>query len=185
MPSVRLQRPDPSEYNARFANEIGIVPDTDDFGELLRQQARETEAFMSAEFGEGHANVRYAPDKWTAREVIGHVSDCERILAYRALRIARNDQTALPGFDENAYVPAAEFERRTLRSVLDEFLAVRSATAALVDSLTNDVAARVGNLGSGRMSVRALLYLIAGHERHHGVLLRERYLPCIPASKPR
>ena len=185
MPSLRLQRPDPSEYNARFANEIGIVSDTDDFGELLRQQARETEALMSAEFGEEHASVRYGPDKWTAREVIGHVSDCERILVYRALRIARNDQTPLPGFDENAYVPAAEFERRTLRSVLDEFLAVRSATAALVDSLTNDVAARVGNLGSGRMSVRALLYLIAGHERHHGVLLRERYLPCIPASKPR
>jgi len=185
VPSLRLQRPDPSEYNPTFAHEIGIVPDAPDFGELLRQQARETAALMTGEFGETHASVRYGPDKWTAREVIGHVSDCERILAYRALRIARNDQTPLPGFDENAYVPAAEFERRMLRSVLDEFLAVRSATAALVDTLTNEVAARMGNLASGQMSARALLYLIAGHERHHAVLLRERYLPCIPASAPR
>jgi len=183
--TLRLQRPDPSEYNPRFSHEIDIVPDADDFGELLRQQARETESLMTHEFGETHAAVRYGPDKWTAREVIGHLSDCERILAYRALRIARNDPTPLPGFDENAYVPAADFERRTMQSVLDEFLAVRSATVALVDSLTNEVAARIGNLGSGTMSARALLYLIAGHERHHGVLLRERYLPCIPAASAR
>jgi uncharacterized damage-inducible protein DinB len=183
MPVIRLQRPDPSEYHPRFHNEIVRVPDTDDFVALLREQARETARFMNAQFGEAHAGVRYGPDKWTAREVIGHLADCERIFGYRALRIARGDPTPLPGFDENAYVAAADFERRTLRSVLDEFLGVRSATIGLVDGLTDETAARTGTLASGTMSVRAILYLSAGHELHHGDLLRERYLPCIVADR--
>jgi uncharacterized damage-inducible protein DinB len=182
MPTFRLQRPDASEYNPRFESEIASVPDSDDFAALIREQARATVQFMNEEFGEVHAAVRYGPDKWTAREVIGHLSDCERIFAYRALRIARGDTTVLPGFDENAYVPAAEFERRTLKSVLDEFLGVRAATAGLVEGLTNEFAARVGNIGSGQMSVRALLYLAAGHELHHRRLLRERYIPCIAGA---
>ena len=183
MPALHLQRPDPSEYHERFHGEIARVPDEDDFAELLRREARETARFMNAEFGEAHAAVRYGPDKWTAREVIGHLADCERIFGYRALRIARGDPTPLPGFDENAYVPAADFERRTLKSVLDEFLGVRAATIGLVDGLTTETAARTGTLASGTMSVRALLYLAAGHELHHRDLLRERYLPCISASR--
>ena len=185
MPILRLQRPDPSEYNPRFYDEIASVPDSDDFGGLLHEQARETVRFMIEEFGEDHASVRYGPDKWTAREVIGHLSDVERILSYRALRIARGDMTPLPGFDENAYVPAAEFEQRTMKSVLDEFVGVRSATIGLVDGLTDEFAARSGNLSSGTMTVRALLYLIAGHELHHTVLMRERYVPCITAAAMR
>lgn len=184
MPIRRLQRPDPTEYHPRFHADITMVPDTDDFAGLLRDQVRETRSVL-AEFGEEHAGVRYAPDKWTVREVIGHLSDCERILSYRALCIARGDTTVLPGFDENAYVPAAGFERRTLGSVFDEFLAVRSATAALVDGLTDDVTARLGNVGSGAITVRALLYVIAGHERHHRALLRERYLPAVPVAAAR
>ena len=93
--------------------------------------------------------------------------------------------SGIPGFDENAYVPAAQFERRTLKSVLDEFLGVRAATIGLVDGLTDEFAARMGNLASGTMSVRALLYLSAGHERHHGALFRERYLPCIATTTSR
>jgi hypothetical protein len=181
----RLLRPDPSEYNPRFQSEIESVPDVDDFGALLRRQADATVRFMTEEFGEEHAGVRYAPDKWTAREVIGHLSDCERIFGYRALRFARGDATALSGFDENAYVPAADFERRTLKSVLDEFLGVRSATIGLVEGLTDEFAARSGTVPSGQMSVRALLYLAAGHELHHMRLMRERYLPCVAAGATR
>ena len=183
--SIRLQRPDPSEYNPRFLSEIASVPDAGDFANLIREQALATVAFVSDEFGEEHAGLRYAPDKWTVREVIGHLSDCERIFAYRALRIARGDPTVLPSFDENAYVPAGQFDRRTLRSVLDEFLGVRSATIGLVEGLTDELAARIGNLASGTMSVRALLYLAAGHELHHGALFRDRYLPCIAAVSAR
>ena len=182
---IRLQRPDPSEYNPRFHDEIVSVPDTDDFSGQLHHQLSETTRFLMDAFGEEHAGVRYAPEKWTVREVIGHLSDCERILSYRALRIARGDQTLLPGFDENAYVPAADFERRTMVSVLGEFAAIRGATAALVESLTDDSAARLGNVSSGTISVRALLYLIAGHELHHRTLLRERYLPCLAVAASR
>jgi hypothetical protein len=182
MPRFRLQRPDPSEYNPRYHGEITRVPESDDFASLIREQARTTVEFMDAEFGEAHAGVRYGPDKWTAREVIGHLSDCERVFAYRAMRIARGDMTVLPSFDENAYVPAGQFERRTLGSVLDEFLGVRAATIGLVDGLTDEFAARIGNLGSGQMSVRAILYLAAGHELHHRQIFRERYLPVIAAG---
>jgi len=185
MPPFRLQRPDPSEYNPRYQGEITSVPDSDDFASLIRDQARTTVEFMNTEFGEEHASVRYGSDKWTAREVIGHLSDCERVFAYRAMRIARGDMTVLPSFDENAYVPAAQFERRTLKSVLGEFLGVRSATIGLVEGLTDEFAARVGNIGSGQMSVRAILYLVAGHELHHLRLFRERYLPCIAAATAR
>lgn len=181
----RIQRPDAAEYNPRFHAEISLVPDSDDFAGMLRQHARETAGFVLEEFGEAAAAVRYAPEKWTAREVIGHLSDVERVLSYRALRFARGDATALPGFDENAYVPAANFEQRTMKSVVDEFFAVRRSTAALVESLTDETAARAGTLGSGTMTVRALLYLIAGHELHHRVLLRERYLPCVSAAATR
>ena len=185
MPITRLQRPDPSEYSPKYENEIASVPDSDDFGGLLHEQARETLRFMRDEFGEEHAGLRYGPGKWTPREVIGHLADCERIFAYRALRIARGDMTELPGFDENAYVPAGAFEERTLKSVLDEFVGVRAATIGLVDGLTDEFAARQGNVPSGTMSVRALLYLIAGHELHHRAVFRDRYLPCIVTASAR
>ncbi len=183
--AIRIPRPDPGEYHPRFREDIESVADTDDFAELLRGQARETARLMTQQFGEHGASVRYAPDKWTAREVIGHLSDTERVLSYRALRIARGDQTVLSSFDENAYVPAAEFERRTMKSVLDEFLGVRSATIGLVDGLTEEFAARHGHVASGRITVRALMYVIAGHELHHRTLLLERYLPLVASSGTR
>ena len=181
----RIERPEATEYNPMFHAEISLVPDSADFAGLIRQNAAETARFILEEFGEAAASVRYAPEKWTAREVIGHLSDVERVLSYRALRFARGDTTALPGFDENAYVPAADFEHRTMKSVVEEFTAIRTSTAALVDSLTDETAARGGALASGTMTVRALLYLIAGHELHHRVLLRERYLPCVSTAAAR
>jgi hypothetical protein len=181
----RVQRPERTEYNPRFHAEISMVPDSSDFAGMLRHSAHETAQFVLDGFGESAASVRYAPDKWTAREVIGHLSDVERVLSYRALRFARGDATSLPGFDENAYVRAAGFEQRTLKSVVDEFVAIRGSTAAFVASLTDDTAARAGTLASGTMTVRALLYLIAGHELHHRALLRERYLPCITTATAR
>jgi hypothetical protein len=180
---MRIQRPEPNECPALFLEYVAAVPDADDFAELLREQARETARLVTKQFGETGASVRYAPDKWTAREVIGHLSDVERIMSYRALRFARGDTTPLPGFDENAYVPAANFERRTMQSVLDEFLGVRAATVGLVDGLTDEFVAREGTMSAGAVTVRALLYNVAGHEIHHRRLLRERYLPLVPATR--
>jgi hypothetical protein len=152
------------------------VPEVDDFAALLRRQAGETRALL-LEFGERGAGLRYAADRWTVREVVAHLADCERILGVRALRIARGDETVLAGFDTGAFVRQAAAESRTLAGLREEFLAVRGATVALVEGLPPAAFGRHGRIGQGMMSVPALLYLIAGHELHHQRLLRERYLP--------
>jgi hypothetical protein len=102
--------------------------------------------------------------------------DVERIMAYRALRIARGDRTPLPGFDENAYVPAANFDARTLDSLTREYVTVRRATVAFLETLDAEAAARRGTVNNLEVTARALAYIIAGHERHHVKILRERYL---------
>lgn len=176
-----LARPDAGEYAAAFADEIALVPDTDDFVAMLRSQADTTRA-LAATFGEGHAAVRYAPDKWSVRETIGHLSDCERVLSYRLLRALRGDTVTLPGFDHIAFVGAGQFEGRALARVVEEFGAVRESTAALIASASPARFAHRLSVGSGSITGLALAYLIAGHERHHQHLLRTRYLPCLPAA---
>lgn len=177
-PGPRLDRPSPDQFAPVFADEIALVPSVPDFAEMLAEQHEATRA-LAAAFGEQHAALRYAPDKWTVREVLGHLSDCERVLSYRMLRALRADPVVLPGFDHNAYVPAGHFEQRPLADVLDEFSAVRAATVALVRSAPADRFAFRLNVGSGSITARALAYLIAGHERHHQALMRERYLPLV------
>jgi hypothetical protein len=123
----------------------------------------------------GKADFAYAPGKWTVKEVIGHMGDTERVMSYRALRFARNDSTTLAGFDENTYVPAGRFGRRTIGDLVDELEAVRVATVHLLSHLDEEALARRGFANDAEMSVRALAYIIAGHERHHLNVLRERY----------
>jgi len=177
-----LRRPGPAvsvpaddEYASAFAAEIALVPACPDFAAMLRDQLDITRALVVT-FGEEHAAYRYAPDKWTVREVVGHLSDVERVLSYRLLRALRADSVTVPGFDHVGYVPAGKFESRLLSEVLEEFAAVRSATVALVQSAETDAFSFRLNVGSGTITARALAYLIAGHERHHQGLLRTRYL---------
>lgn len=173
----RLLPPSADEYAPVFADEIALVPtDAADFAELLARQHEEMRALV-ADFGDANAALRYAPEKWTVREVIGHLSDCERVLSYRMLRALRADAVTVPGFDHVGYVPAGHFERRALADVLDEFSAVRSATVALVRSAPAQAFDFRLHVGSGSITARALAYLIAGHERHHLALLRDRYRP--------
>jgi hypothetical protein len=177
----RLPRPGPHEFAAVFADEIAHVPDAPDFAALLMAQLDVTKA-LAATFGEAHAGLRYAPEKWSVRETLGHLGDCERVLAYRLLRALRGDEAALVGFDQLKYVAAGRFEARSLAAVVDELAAVRAATAALVRSAAPaDFAFRL-RVGGGSITGVALAYLIAGHERHHQQLLRKRYLPCLPAT---
>lgn len=179
----RLDPPLADEYPPAFAAEIALVPAAPDFAALLAAQLDVTKA-LATTFGEGHAGLRYAPDKWSVRETIGHLADCERVLSYRLLRGLRGDSTPLAGFDHVRYVTSGRFESRPLVGLLEELAAVRAATEALVLS-----AAPAGfelrlPVGKGVVSGRALAYLIAGHERHHQELLRTRYLPCLPAAGP-
>jgi uncharacterized damage-inducible protein DinB len=172
--AASIARPESTEYAPYYERYISRVPDGD-LVDGLRTQLGETLSLLRA-ISDDRASHRYAPGKWSIKEVVGHMSDVERIMAYRALRIARGDTTPLSGFDENAYVPAANFESRSLASLAHEFDQVRRATIAFLETLDPDAAARRGSANNLEVSARALAYIIAGHERHHVQILRERYL---------
>ncbi len=174
MTTATIPRPKADEHSPYYAKYVAQVPDGD-FIAMLRQQIGETTALL-ATVPPNKADYAYAPDKWTVKEVIGHISDVERVMAYRALTFAREDTTDLPGFDENAWVPSANFSKRTLGDLVEELQAVRGATIQLARHLDGAALARRGSANKNPVTVRALLYIIAGHERHHAKLLRELYL---------
>lgn len=180
-PGPRLARPAADEYAPVFEDEIALVPASGDFAAMLHDQFDITRA-LAATFGEAYAGLRYAPDKWSVRETLGHLCDCERVLSYRLLRALRADTVTLTGFDHVGYVAAGHFEARTLAEVVAEFAAVRDSTMALVQSAPAEAFAFRVSVGSGSITGRALAYLIAGHERHHQGLLRERYLDAVPPA---
>lgn len=119
---------------------------------------------------------RYAPDKWSLKEVVQHMIDTERIMAYRALRFARNDATELAGFDENAYAPESFADRRTLADLTAEFELLGRSSIALFEGFDPSVALRSGLANRNRMTVRAAGWVIAGHNAHHLRIIRDRYL---------
>lgn len=177
MPRASIPRPDVTEYAPYFQRYIDQVPDGN-LVDLLDQQAAETRAMLGS-LSDADARFRYGPDKWSIKEVVGHVTDTERIMTYRAVCFSRGDKTVLPAFDENAFVKNARFDERTLSSLLVELGTVRAATIAFFDGLSHDELVRRGRTPSGEYSVRAMAYIIAGHERHHQQILRERYLTAL------
>jgi hypothetical protein len=180
MTAVSIPRPAPSEYAPYYAGYVGLVPDGDLLG-TLRAQIHDTVALL-APLPDRNAGHRYAPEKWSIREVVGHLADTERIMSYRALCFARGETGGLPGFDENRYVAAARFDARTLADLLEEYRAVRDATVQLFTHLNDEELARRGRANEREVSVRALAFIIAGHERHHVAVLRDRYLPGLPVA---
>jgi hypothetical protein len=172
--SLLASPPAAGEYLPYYQKYIDLVP-AGDVLDTIEAQLSETVALLDR-FGEGRAGHRYAPGKWSVKEVVGHVADTERIFAYRALCAARGETGALPGFDENAYVAAAGFDARTLNSILGELTAARRGTLSLFRNLSEEQLARRVNANGHPISPRAIAWIIAGHERHHARLLRERYL---------
>ncbi len=168
-----IERPQATEHVPYYARYIDLVPDGDVLA-FMEQQHRATQA-MLAPLSSEQARYRYAEGKWSVTEVVGHMADTERIFAYRALRFARGDDTPLAGFDENRYTPAGRFDERPLGSVAAEFAAVRAATLAMFRGFAPDVVQRSGLANGSPVSVRALAYIIAGHELHHVQLLHSRY----------
>jgi len=166
-------RPAAGEFIPYYGEYIGLVP-AGNLAAILAAQQAATQRLLSA-LDDARALHRYAPGKWSVKEVIGHLADAERVFAYRALRFARADATPLAGFDESTYVPAGGFDRRPLRSMLDEFAAVRGSTQALFTGLDEAAWLRQGTANGAAISVRALGWIIAGHELHHLAILRERY----------
>ncbi|HET8655746.1 MAG TPA: DinB family protein [Longimicrobiaceae bacterium] len=151
-----------------------------DVQRVLRGQGTRLRA-ACAGLSDADALHRYAPEKWSVKEVIGHIGDTERVMAYRALRFGRGDSTMLPGFDQNAYVREAGFDARPLGDLLDEFDVVRAATVALFASFTPEQLDRWGVANGTEMSVRILSGIIPGHAEHHLGILRDRYGLGVPA----
>jgi len=171
---MRQTRPGRGEYLEYYGKYVEKVGDGD-IVETLRAQLTETVALFSG-IPEAQAGHRYAEGKWSIRQVLGHIADVERAMSYRALTFARGDETGLPGFDENLWAVNAGSDERTLASLLEEFRAVREATIALFDGMTAQGWAGSGQANQAYVTVRALAWIIAGHEQHHCRLIRERYL---------
>ena len=167
-------RPDPSEHVPYYGKYIALVAEADAI-QALESQIADGLALLRT-IPEAKGDHRYGPGKWTIKEVIGHLIDAERVFAYRALRFARQDRTEVPGFDENAYVPAGSFGRRTLADLAAEWELVRRSNLAMFRGLDAEAWRRQGTANGNAISVRALAFIIAGHGRHHAALLRERYL---------
>ena len=172
--STVLERPLADECAPFYAGYVDEVPPGADVRAVLRDQARLLPAAFAA-VTEARAAFRYAEGKWSIKEVVGHLSDAERVFSYRLLRIARGDTTPLAGFDEDEYVRTAEFDRRPWSDLVGEWVAVRQATLALINGLDDSCWLRRG-IASGRVvTVRALAYITVGHTVHHVGVLRDRY----------
>jgi uncharacterized damage-inducible protein DinB len=171
--NVRRERPDASEHAAFYAKYVAKVADGDIVETLRAQQAAALARWTKV--SEAQGAHRYAPDKWSVRQVIGHLTDAERIFVYRATRFARGDATPVPGFEENDYVANAAFDDRTLASLVNEWRTVRESTIAFFDGLNATEWTRRGTANHNEVSVRALAWITAGHAWHHDAILQERY----------
>ena len=173
MITAAISRPAPDESMSYYHRYIDKVA-SDDIAAQLTAQLGEIEKLFER-VTDRDALSRYADDKWSVKEILGHLSDVERIFSYRLFRIARGDTTPLAGFDENAYTPAGRFDERPLPMLLAEFRAVRQSTAALIEGLPADAWDQRGTASDHPITARALAYIIVGHVTHHLGVLRERY----------
>ena len=173
MPDLLVAKPDASEHAPYYSRYVALVADGDILGTLAGQIGGTLAELRK--IPDADSLKRYAAGKWSVREVVGHMIDTERIFAYRALRFARNDRTDLPGFEQDDYIPAAQFDRRPWADLLEEFEAVRRSNVLLFRGLSEEAWRRAGVANGNGMSVRAAAYVIAGHELHHMRVLREKY----------
>lgn len=168
-------RPQENEYPKYYSAYIEQVPETEPLL-ALEKAAEEIQRFLAL-LPEGKGDYRYAEGKWTVKELLQHVIDTERIMAYRALSIARGDTTPLPGFDEESYARVANVEYRSISDLKAELQLVRKSTLSLFQNFDEAALRRRGIMNNNPATVLALAYIIAGHQRHHFRILHERYFP--------
>ncbi len=170
----KIEKPREGEYAPYTIMYIGLLPDDGLVLKHLQDNLQATKNFILSLPAEKLAH-RYAEGKWTIKEILVHISDDERIYAYRALRFARNDKTELPGFEQDDYARYSGANERGLNDILEELTTVRNATISLFNSFDNEALTRAGVANGNIMSVRAAAYHIAGHELHHINIIKERY----------
>jgi hypothetical protein len=157
-------RPDPSEYSAYAERYISLVPD----GAIGETLARQFEEYLSL--------YRYAPEKWSLKQVLGHVIDTERVFGFRGLAASRGDKNPIPGFEQDDYVAVANFDQRGVSDLIDEFVMVRAATVLLFTHMTEEMLMRQATANNNPISARAAAFMIAGHERYHIAHMKQHYL---------
>jgi DinB family protein len=167
-----MSRPVPTEYAPYYEKYIALVPE-DDILEAMKSAVETGLAFLAG-VSETEASVCHPPYTWTIKQVVGHLTDSERVFGYRALRFARGDSTPLPGFDENAYANGIRLDDIPLGDLLAEFASLRRSHVALFEHLPKEAWQRRGLANNAEISVRALAYILIGHERHHVAILRKR-----------
>ena len=168
-----ITKPQAEEYAPYYDRYISLV-NGGDIVDTLQKQIRETTALLCSR-SEQDGEIRYAPGKWSAKEILGHLIDSEQILAYRALRIARNDKTPIEGFEQDDYVRNGPFANCRFADLTAQFGDVRKTTVALFRNLDEEAWDRRGVANQNEVSVRALAYIIAGHELHHRAILQQKY----------
>jgi DinB superfamily len=172
-PALVIARPQAGEYAPYYERYISLIQDDDILATLDRQRGQMVQ--MLCGLSEADGDFRYAAEKWNVKEVMGHVCDSERVFAYRALRIARGDTTPMEGFEQDDYVKNGPFARHPIAEVIEDYIAVRRATISLFRSLDEVAWSRRGVANKNEVTVRALAYMIAGHEMHHRRILEEKY----------
>ncbi|MEH6905836.1 DinB family protein [Neobacillus drentensis] len=171
------QRPLASEYPEYYKPYVNLVPEGDLFTLLKETLVKTIELFES--LSEDDVLFRYAENKWSIKEVLGHMADTERIMSYRLLRVGRGDQTALAGFDENDYVQGSQVNILPIKNILEDFIATRKATLTLIQNLPDEAWANIGFANNTEVTARAIAYIIAGHALHHFNIITEKYLPLL------
>ena len=167
-------KPDQSDYAPYYDNYIKLV-EGEDILKILNDQSKITQDVLNS-FSEHKGNYRYADGKWTVKEVVGHLLDTERVFAYRALCIARAEKKSLPGFEQDDYVKEGNFNRRELFELNYEFRLLRESNLLLFRSFTPEMLWKRGFASEASVTVLAILFIIAGHEKHHIKVLREKYM---------
>ncbi len=170
-----ITKPQLGTYPVYYQKYIDLIKGENIFDELYKEHFETMELLTSVD--EETLQYRYAEGKWTIREITQHISDTERILTYRALRFSRNDQTALPGFDENIFAANSNANQRDINDMVRELSVVRAATVELFKSFSEEMLDRKGNANGTEVAVRSILFFILGHEIHHRNVIDEKYLP--------
>jgi len=169
-----MKRPNKDEYAAYYHTYVDKVPE----GEIIKILKKQTDQIkkMLKDVSKKESLFRYAPDKWSVRELVGHIIDTERVFAYRTLRFARNDKNDLPGFDENEYIRQSNYNDVKLKELVEEFCALRKSNILMFKNFPDDVGLRKGTANGNSFTVRAMAFIMAGHVNHHLSVLKERYL---------
>jgi uncharacterized damage-inducible protein DinB len=171
MTKNQLNQNEYHSYYQTYLNKVGTL----NLIEGLRQNGDETISFLES-LSDEQFDFAYAEGKWTIKEVVQHIIDTERVFTYRALAFARTDKTALPGYDQDEYALTCKANNRTKHSLLKEYKALRLASVALFESFSDDMLVRIGNASNSDISVRAIGFILIGHENHHSQIIKERYL---------